>query len=110
MGELPLLSAAERHQLLVEWNDTTTEYPTDKCIHQLFESQVEKTPDAVAVVFEDQQLTYPELNQRANQLAHHLQDLGVETRGASRYLCRTFCGDGGRTVGNSQSWWGLCTS
>jgi amino acid adenylation domain-containing protein len=77
VGELPLLSAGERHQLLVEWNETTSEYPTDKCIHQLFESQVEKTPDAVAVVFENQQLTYRELNQRANQLAHHLQTLGV---------------------------------
>ncbi|OBQ35366.1 MAG: non-ribosomal peptide synthetase, partial [Anabaena sp. MDT14b] len=77
VGELALLSAAERHQLLVEWNDTTAEYPIDKCIHQLFEAQVEKTPDAVAVVFEDQQLTYRELNQRANQLAHYLQTLGV---------------------------------
>ncbi|BAZ33597.1 amino acid adenylation domain-containing protein (plasmid) [Cylindrospermum sp. NIES-4074] len=78
VGELPLLSAAERHQLLVEWNDTASEYAIDKCIHQLFESQVEKTPDAVAVVFENQQLTYRELNQKANQLAHHLQTLGVK--------------------------------
>jgi amino acid adenylation domain-containing protein len=77
VGELALLSAAERHQLLVEWNDTAFEYPTDKCIHQLFESQVERTPDAVAVVFENQQLTYRELNQQANQLAHYLQTLGV---------------------------------
>ncbi|MBO1049494.1 MAG: amino acid adenylation domain-containing protein [Dolichospermum sp. DEX182a] len=78
VGELPLLSAAERHQLLVEWNDTASEYPIDKCIHQLFASQVEKTPDAVAVVFENQQLTYRQLNQKANQLAHHLQTLGVK--------------------------------
>nr|MDJ0901724.1 amino acid adenylation domain-containing protein [Xenococcus sp. MO_188.B8] len=78
VAELPLLSEAERHQLLTEWNDTATEYPIDKCIHQLFEEQVEKTPDAVAVVFENQQLTYQQLNQRANQLAHHLQSLGVE--------------------------------
>ncbi len=77
VGELPLLSAAERHQLLTEWNDTATEYPTDKCIHQLFESQVEKTPHNVAVVFENQQLTYQQLNQKANQLAHHLLSLGV---------------------------------
>ncbi|ARV58848.1 hypothetical protein BZZ01_09555 [Nostocales cyanobacterium HT-58-2] len=77
VGELPLLSAAERHQLLVEWNDTASEYPTDKCIHQLFEQQVERTPDAVAVVFEEEQLTYLQLNQRANQLARHLQTLGV---------------------------------
>ena len=73
---LPLLSAAE-HQQLVEWNNTQTDYPKHKCIHQLFESQVEKTPDAVAVVFESQQLTYQELNQRANQLAHYLQKCGV---------------------------------
>ncbi len=77
VGEIPLLSAAERHQLLVEWNDTATEYPRDKCIHQLFEEQVEKTPLAVAVVFENQQLTYQELNQKSNQLAHYLQGLGV---------------------------------
>jgi amino acid adenylation domain-containing protein len=78
VSELPLLSEPERHQLLVEWNDTQTEYPQDKCIHELFEEQVGKTPDEVAVVFEEQQLTYQELNQRANQLAHYLQTLGVE--------------------------------
>ena len=77
--DLSLLSEAERHQLLVEWNDTEIEYPSDKCIHQLFEEQVEKTPEAVAVVFESQQLSYRELNQKANQLAHHLRSLGVET-------------------------------
>ena len=77
VGEIPLLSEAERHQLLVAWNETTCEYPTDKCIHQLFEQQVERTPDAVAVVYENQQLTYLQLNQRANQLAHHLLSLGV---------------------------------
>ncbi|NMG07615.1 non-ribosomal peptide synthetase [Brasilonema sp. UFV-L1] len=77
VSELPLLSTAERQQLLFEWNDTNREYPLDKCIHQLFEEQVERTPDAVAVVFEKQQLTYQQLNARANQLAHYLQTLGV---------------------------------
>ncbi|MBW4635043.1 MAG: amino acid adenylation domain-containing protein [Iphinoe sp. HA4291-MV1] len=72
-----LLSAEEKHQLLVEWNDTQTQYPQDKCIYQLFEEQVERTPEAVAVVFENQQLTYRELNARANQLAHYLKTLGV---------------------------------
>jgi amino acid adenylation domain-containing protein/non-ribosomal peptide synthase protein (TIGR01720 family) len=76
VGELPLLSEAERHQLL-SFNDTASVYPTDKCIHQLFEQQVERTPQSVAVVFENQQLTYEQLNQRANQLAHYLQTLGV---------------------------------
>jgi methionyl-tRNA formyltransferase len=77
VAEIPLLSDPERHKILVDWNDTQADYPKDKCIHQLFEAQVEQTPDAVAVVFEDEQLTYKELNQRANQLAHHLGNLGV---------------------------------
>ncbi len=75
--ELDILLEPERHKLLTEWNDTAVPYPDDKCVHQLFEEQAEKTPDAVAVVFEDQQLTYSELNARANQLAHYLQDMGV---------------------------------
>ncbi len=74
---LPLLTRKERQQLLVEWNDTAVDYPRDQCIHQLFEQQVERTPDAVAVVCDEQQLTYRELNARANQLAHHLRTLGV---------------------------------
>ncbi|MFO5491976.1 MAG: non-ribosomal peptide synthetase, partial [Cuspidothrix sp.] len=65
-------------QLLVEWNDTRVDYPQDRCIHRLFAEQVERTPDAVAVVFEEKQLTYRELNHRANQLARYLQSLGVE--------------------------------
>ncbi|MBA4376475.1 MAG: non-ribosomal peptide synthetase, partial [Anaerolinea sp.] len=77
ISDLSILAEAERHQILVEWNDTRTDYPKDKCIHELFEEQVERTPDAIAVVFEDQQMTYRELNQRANQLAHYLQSLGV---------------------------------
>ncbi|MBG1243496.1 non-ribosomal peptide synthetase [Nostoc sp. NZL] len=77
LKDLQLLTQGERHQLLIEWNDTQVNYPQDKCIHQLFEEQVERSPDAIAVVFEDQQLSYRELNQRANQLAHHLQKLGV---------------------------------
>jgi len=77
ISSLPLLTQAEQHQLLVEWNNTQTQYQLDKCIHQLFEEQVRKTPHSVAVVFEDEELTYQELNQRANQLAHYLQSLGV---------------------------------
>ncbi|KAB8320088.1 non-ribosomal peptide synthetase [Tolypothrix campylonemoides VB511288] len=78
VAELPLLTASEQNQLLVEWNNTQIEYVYDKCIHQLFEAQVELTPDAIAVVFQEQQLTYRELNNRANQLAHYLQTLGVK--------------------------------
>ena len=77
IGDLEILTGAERQQLLVEFNDTKTDYPKDKCLHQLFEEQVQRTPDSVAVVFEGQQLTYAQLNARANQLAHHLQTLGV---------------------------------
>ena len=77
ISELPLLTEAEKYQLLIEWNDTKTDYPDDKCIHQLFEAQVERTPDAIALVFEDQQLTYRELNSRANQLAHYLKSSGL---------------------------------
>jgi len=78
LAYLPLLSEEERHKILVEWNDTKVDYPLNKCIHHLFEEQVERTPDNVAVVFEDQHLTYRELNIKANQLAHYLQKLGVQ--------------------------------
>ncbi|MFE1744009.1 amino acid adenylation domain-containing protein [Coleofasciculus sp. H7-2] len=116
LADLPILTAAERYQLLVEFNQTqycvanltpqppslrgqrehdspliagegerlTQEYsyptqsPIRQCIHQLFEQQVEQTPDAVAVIFDNQQLTYAELNNRANQLAHYLPKLGVK--------------------------------
>ncbi len=76
IDRLPLLPEAEQ-LLLTEWNQTQVEYPQDKCIHQLFEEQVERTPDAIAVSFQDEQLTYRELNNRSNQLAHYLQNLGV---------------------------------
>jgi amino acid adenylation domain-containing protein len=77
LSALPILSGAERHQILAAWNDTKTDYPHAKCIQELFEAQVERTPKAVAVIFQDQQLSYEELNSRANQLAHHLRALGV---------------------------------
>ncbi|HKG79175.1 MAG TPA: amino acid adenylation domain-containing protein, partial [Pyrinomonadaceae bacterium] len=75
--ELPLLSDAERHQLLVEWNETEVEERWDICIHQIFEEQAARTPEATALVFEEERLSYAELNARSNQLAHHLQTLGV---------------------------------
>ena len=77
IAELPLMSAAEEHQILVEWNKSGAEYPKDRCIHQLFEAQVERSPNAVAVVFEGRQLTYGELNALANRLARYLQKHGV---------------------------------
>lgn len=72
-----MLSVQERHQLLVEWNDIEADYPKDKCIHELFEMQVAKSPESVALVFEDEELTYQELNSKANQLAHYLIEQGV---------------------------------
>ncbi|NEO97867.1 MAG: amino acid adenylation domain-containing protein, partial [Symploca sp. SIO2E9] len=77
ISQLPLLTKVEQQQLLIDWNDTQVDYPQNQSIHQLFEEQVERTPNAVAVVFENQTLTYCELNSRANQLAHHLRSLGV---------------------------------
>jgi amino acid adenylation domain-containing protein len=74
---LPILTAAERQQLVVDWNNTRGEYPREACVPQLFEAQADRTPEALAVVFENAHLTYRELNARANQLAHHLVKLGV---------------------------------
>ncbi len=78
LSQLSLLTTVERQQVLFDWNDNQAEYPVDKCIHALFEEQVTKTPDAVAVVFGEQSLTYRQLNEGANQLAHYLQTLGVK--------------------------------
>jgi amino acid adenylation domain-containing protein len=77
LANLPLLSEVEADRILVEWNDTQLDFGTDECIHQLFETQVEQTPDRVAVVFESEQITYRELNNRSNQLAHYLKTLGI---------------------------------
>ncbi|HEY9804145.1 MAG TPA: amino acid adenylation domain-containing protein, partial [Leptolyngbyaceae cyanobacterium] len=79
IANLPLLTEVERHKLLFEWNDTQRNYPQNQCIHQLFEQQVEVIPDATAVIFENQKLTYRELNQRANKIAHYLKTLGVKS-------------------------------
>jgi amino acid adenylation domain-containing protein len=78
VAQLPLLSAAEKDRLLSERNQTAADYPTDLCIHQLFEARVVEDPQAIAVVCQEQSLTRGELNRRANQLAHQLQQLGVQ--------------------------------
>lgn len=77
ISKLPLLPADERHQLLIEWNATETSPSKYECIHHLFESQVGKTPDKPAVIFDDEVTTYRELNDRANQLTQRLRKLGV---------------------------------
>ncbi|UCD34813.1 MAG: amino acid adenylation domain-containing protein [Nitrospiraceae bacterium] len=77
ISELPLTTETEQHQLLREFNNTTSDFPDDKCIHELFEEQAEKTPDATAVVFGDDHLTYRDLNRKADELAHYLRKQGV---------------------------------
>jgi len=77
LAELPMLAAAEQRQMLVAWNETQTDYPPELCLHEMFEAQAARTPDAVAVVCEDQQITFRELDHRANQLAQYLQKLGI---------------------------------
>lgn len=77
ISELPILTSAEQSQVLQEWNETRTEFPDNSTVHELFEDTVRKMPDAIALVFGDQELTYTELDRRANNLAHYLQALGV---------------------------------
>jgi len=78
LSQYALLTEQQKHQLLVEWNSTQAEYPKVNGIHQLFEEQVKKTPEAIAVIFEDKYLSYQQLNEQANQLAHYLKTLGVK--------------------------------
>jgi amino acid adenylation domain-containing protein len=77
----PLLDEAERHRVLVEWNRTEADYPLHKCVHELIEAQAVRTPEAIAVVCDDERLTYAQLNARANRLAHRLRSLGVRPDG-----------------------------
>ncbi|MCL5997211.1 MAG: amino acid adenylation domain-containing protein, partial [Chloroflexi bacterium] len=77
LSSVPLLSKAEQRQLLVEWNDTAVPYPSDLCVHQLIEAQARRTPDTTALLGKDQALTYQQLDQQANKLAHYLRGLGV---------------------------------
>src|SRR5581483_9464239 len=77
VSELPLLAESERQRLLSDWNATEFDYPRHLCLHELFEQQAAKTPAAVACVFAEQQISYSELNRRANQLAHYLQKHGA---------------------------------
>ncbi|TWC67144.1 non-ribosomal peptide synthase protein (TIGR01720 family)/amino acid adenylation domain-containing protein [Pseudomonas sp. SJZ103] len=77
LGNLPMLDVAERQQVVQEWNATARDYPLQHCVHQLIEQQVGRTPDAAALVFAEQRLSYAELNRRANRLAHRLIEAGV---------------------------------
>jgi amino acid adenylation domain-containing protein len=77
LSELSVMTANERRQVVVEWNETADDYPQHLAVHQLFEAQVARSPQAIAAIFEGQQLSYDQLNRRANQLAAHLRSLGV---------------------------------
>lgn len=81
IAELRLLSAAQRHQLVVQWNQTSVPYPREHCIHELFEQQVRHTPQAVALIYQDQRISYGELDERSNQVGHRLSALGVGPEG-----------------------------
>lgn len=78
IASLPLLTQRERELIVNEWNNPETEYPRESCVHELFEEQVRRTPQSLAIVYEDERLTYVELNRRANQLAHYLRGMGVK--------------------------------
>ncbi len=77
ISELPMVGSVERNKVLREWNDTSRDYPKNVRLHELIEAQVERTPAAVAIIFEEERLSYREVNQRANRLAHRLRKLGV---------------------------------
>jgi len=77
LGSLSLLDSAEREKILHDWNDTEVDYPQDICVHDLFARQVDRRPDATALIFEDRELSYAELDERANRLANHLQSMGL---------------------------------
>jgi amino acid adenylation domain-containing protein len=79
VADLPLLTEPERRRILVEWNDTARDYPHDHCVHELFEDQAARAPESVALSFGDRSVSYRELNERADRLAHHLRRLGVRT-------------------------------
>ena len=107
LNSLSLLTESEHKQLVVEWNPTTSSIPSVGCVHELFEAQVEKSSDAVAIAHEDKQLTYRQLNHRANQLAHRLKSLGVGPDVlVGIYMERSLDAVAG-LAGGTQGWWRL---
>ena len=100
--ELCMMTTTERDQLLEDWNDTKREYSAGVTYPKLFEAQAERTPNAVAIVFEGRQLSYRELNARANQLAHQLNNLSVVPGGAGGRLSGALHRNGHRLAGHPQ--------
>ena len=107
LSQLPLLTERERHQVLVEWNQTEADYPRDKTVHGLFEEQAQRAPEAVAVELEGERLTYGQLNERANRLARYLEKARCGSRGPGGAVCRAVSGDGGWASGDSEGGRGI---
>ena len=110
LSELPTLTAPERQQMLQDWNRTQREYPESACFPQLFEAQVKRTPDAVALSMGPKALRYGELNARANQLASYLQNPGRQVWCHGGYRSRSILGDGHCVAGRAENWCGLYPS
>ncbi len=105
INELPLLTEAERRQIVVEWNDTRVEYPSHSCIHELFEAQVARTPEHVAIVSQKQKITYRELNEpRPTGWPHYATLARNRTRHSRWTVAGPLAGDGRRPVGHPQGW------
>ena len=102
LSRLELLGEAERALVLEEWSRTEAEYPANRCVHELFAEQAARTPGAVAVVFEGAELTYAELDARANQLAHYLRGAGRGAGGARGAVRGAQPGDGRRHTRRAQ--------
>ena len=109
LSDLPLLTKAERHQMLA-WNDTGSEPAPAMCIAQMFEAQVERTPDAVAVTLADEWITYRELNRRANQLANYLRRNGVGPEVLVGLLMERSLEMVDRNAGDLEGRWRICTA
>ena len=101
--EVSWLTEAEEQQVLKEWNDTDQAFAATQCVHQAIEEQVERTPEQIALISDEEQLSYRELNHRANRLAHYLQGHGVRTGDVGGIMCRTLNRDGGGAVGDPES-------
>jgi non-ribosomal peptide synthetase component F len=107
LSEVPVLSEAERQQLLRRWNQTAVEYAREQRVHELIAEQSELRPEAIAVRCQDESLSYAELNGRANQLARYLQGLGVGSRDSCWAMHGAVAGDDGGVARRAESWRGV---
>ena len=108
-GRLNILSGEEEEMLRVQFNNTTADYPKEKSIVDLFVAQAALNPESIAIVFEREKLTYRELDERSNQLAHYLKKKGIGAETLRTYPCRAQCSNDGRDTGDIKGWRRLCT-